>query len=163
MKKLSIKSIGLIAAMGLIGDGAMAQKVDMNVPPAVINVYGTQYPTAKLKKWEVKNDTCIAIFTMNKRNYKASYAMNGKWYSSERNMKHMANLPADARTYLKTNNYLSWNVDRMEKIETPVRTTYVLQLDNHSGNQNQYEGTAAAMDKMLYFNQNGQLVRVKQL
>jgi hypothetical protein len=102
------------------------------------------------------------MFTMNKRQYKATYAMNGSWCSTERNMKHITSMPVGVRTFLKNNQYLSWNVDKMAQLNTPMHTTYLLKMDNHGGNMNQYEGGGSAMDRMLYFNQNGQLIKEAQ-
>ena len=155
MKNLRIKAIAALA-VGLISYSAMAQTD--NIPQPVTSAFNAKYPMAKAEHWKMKNDTCMAMFKMNSREYKACYLPDGTWISSERNIKHMATLPMRAQTFMKTSKYASWHVDDLEKMQTPMQTLYVVQIDNHSGNPTNYEDGSDA-SKMLYFNANGRLVK----
>ena len=65
---------------------------------------------------------------------------DGSWISTKRDIKHVTSLPVKTQSFLKTSKYASWHIDRLQKVQTPMQTMYVVQIDNHSGSQSEYEG-----------------------
>jgi hypothetical protein len=149
MKNLRVKTIILIAAIGLISYSAMAQKAYNNVPQAVLTAFSAKYPQAQLKGWKTKDNTCIAKFVMNNKKYKASYSNDGNWLNTVRNIRHTSSLPDQARLYLKKSSYASWHIDNMQKLATPIQNMYQVEVDNASGNKILYEDAVSFEDKML--------------
>jgi len=64
MKNLKVKTIVLIAAIGLISYSTMAQQPGKDVPPAVVKEFSTKYPGVQLKSWKAKDKAYIASFVM---------------------------------------------------------------------------------------------------
>jgi hypothetical protein len=159
MKNLKVKTIVLIAAIGLISYSAMAQQTDKNVPPAVIKEFSAKYPGVQLKSWKAKDKAYIASFIMNNKVYEASYSGDGTWINTERNIRHISSLPFGAKSYLKTGSYASWHIDNMERVRTPMQNMYEVEVDNNSGNQMVYENAGSVEDKMLCFNDDGKLIK----
>jgi hypothetical protein len=159
MKTLKLKAILIVVLAGFMSFSVKAQSSNSNVPQAVNTAFSNQYAHVQVKKWKMKGDTSVAEFSMNHRNYMAYYSPDGGWYKSERNIRHKSSLPIATQTFLKTSKYASWNVDRLAKITSPQHTMYLVQIDNHSGSLNDYEGFGSANSKMLYFNSHGELVK----
>jgi hypothetical protein len=65
MKNQIVTTIVLVLVMGFMSFSSMAQNKN-NEPTAVSNAFSAKYPSAKLKNWKMKNDTCIAMFNMDK-------------------------------------------------------------------------------------------------
>jgi len=158
MKNLKIV-VALLGAITLFSYNAKAQKANDEIPPVVTTAFSAKYSQAHLKKWESKNDTCIALFNSNKKTYKAYYTKDGNWVSTERTLKHTTSLPLAARDYLKEGKYASWHIDRLRKVETPAQTMYIAHIDNHSGSQSEYENAGSSVDRWLYFANNGKLIK----
>jgi len=157
MKNLKVKTIILIAAIGLISYNTMAQKAQNMVPQAVITAFSAKYPQAQLKGWQTKNNACTASFAVANKKYKASFYNDGRWISTETQVKRSS---PKILAYLKKNNYASWYVDKIEKVETPMQSMYQVQIDNNSGNPTSYSNAGAIENKMLCFNDNGKLIKV---
>jgi hypothetical protein len=159
MKTLIAKTIILCSAIGLITCSAMAQSTQ---PMPVTNAFNARYPTAKVKDWKMKGDTCIAMFNMNDRHYKAFYAADGTWLRTERNVKHLTTFPLQAQMYIKNSKFASWHIDNLAKVDRPMRNSmYMVSLDNHSGNTS-YEGNGDNVTQDLYFTGSGRLVKADQ-
>jgi hypothetical protein len=154
----SLKTVILIAVTGMLSYSAMAQKGANVVPQAVQTAFAAKYPVAQIKKWKTKNNTSTAIFVMDNKKYTAQYSNNGDWLVTERTIKHSSNLPANIRTYLKKSSYASWYIDDMERVRTPMRNMYQVEVDNNSGNKMIYEGVGSFEDKKLCFNDEGRLI-----
>jgi hypothetical protein len=159
MKSLKIKAIILVATIGMITYSAMAQNPNNNVPQAVLTAFSAKYPDVQLKKWKTNHSTSIALFVMNNKKYQASYSNNGEWLNTVRNIKHTSSLPVQAMLYLKKGNYASWHIDNMERLRTPSQNIYQVEVDNASGNKMLYEDAGSFEDKLLSFNDNGQLIK----
>jgi hypothetical protein len=63
----------------------------------------------------------------------------------------------EAQVYLKNSKYASWHIDNLAKVQTPMSSMYMVQLDNHSGNTS-YENIGSDVTENLYFNSKGNLV-----
>jgi hypothetical protein len=157
-----IKTICLVAVIGLISFNTMAQKT-VGISQAALNNFSAKYPQALVKNWKEKQSNYLVRFTMDGKKYQASYSKDGNWLMTERNVKHMATLPPDLRTYLKSNGYASWNIDDMKKIHSPGKDEYQLHVDNHSGSPFRYSDAVSADDRMLSFDVRGKLIEVKEL
>lgn len=156
MKNQIVKTIVFVLVMGFMSYSSMAQNKNKE-PMAVSNAFSAKYPAAKLKNWKMRNDTCIAMFNMDKRHYRAFYTTNGTWIKTERNVKHLSTLPMPTQVYLKHSKYASWHIDNLAKVQTPMHNIYMVQLDNHSGNTS-YENVGSDETENLYFNSKGDLV-----
>ena len=154
MKNQIVKTIVLVSVMGFMSHSSMAQSKESMT---VSNAFSAKYPSAKLKEWKMKNDTCIAMFNMDKRHYQAYYTTDGTWIKTERNVKHLSTLPMPTQIYLKNSKYASWHIDNLAKVQTPMHNVYMVQLDNHSGNTS-YENIGSDETENLYFNSKGDLV-----
>jgi hypothetical protein len=159
MKNLKIKTIILIVAMGMISYGTMAQKSKKDVPQAVLTAFSAKYPQVQLKGWKTKDKMYIASFVMDSKKYKASYSYDGNWLNTVRNIRHTTSLPDQARLYLKKSSYASWHIDNMQKLTTPAQNIYQVEVDNASGNRMVYEDAISFEDKMLCFNDKGELIK----
>ena len=146
----------LVFAAGMVSYSAMAQT--NGTPQTVSTAFNTRYMNAQMVKWKMKKDTCVAKFGMAGKKYEAFYMPDGSWIKTERDVKHKANLPMQARMLLK-NKYASWHIDGMQKVETPARSMYLVDIDNHSGMPNDTEN-GSDVDKTLTFSQNGRLIKV---
>ena len=155
MKTLKIKITMLVSVAVMVTTGAMAQN---NTPQAVNNAFNARYMNAQMVNWKMKKDTCVAMFGMNNKKYQAYYMPDGSWIKTQRNVKHKTTLPMQARMVLK-NKYGSWHIDGMQKVETPTRNMYTVEVDNHSGMPNDTEN-GSDVDKTLTFSQNGRLIKV---
>jgi len=154
-----IKAIVLIGLIGIINEGAFAQKSGEMVSPAVNSAFMAKFPQVRMKKWKMRGDTCIASFKLYKRHYMAYFSNDGSWIRTDRNLVHFANLPMSTQTYLKTSKYASWHFDGFIKRQTPTQTMYVVRIDNHSGSPVEYEDAGDADNNSLYFNSAGTLVK----
>lgn len=159
MKKFKLIPLAVLGSLVMLCYSAIGQQTSSNIPQMVKSSFSGRYARANVKKWKVEKDTCITLFTFNKRKYTAYYTMDGNWVRTERTIKHKSSLPIAARSYLKNSKYASWYVDRLRKVQTPQQTMYVAHIDNHSGNPNQYEGAGSAADKWLYFDSSGKLIK----
>ena len=159
MKNLKIKTIILIMVMGMISYSTMAQKFNNDVPQAVLTSFSAKYPQVQLKGWKTKDKMYIASFVMNNKKYKASYSDDGNWLNTVRNIRHTSSLPDQARLYLKKSNYASWHIDNMQKLASPVQNIYQVEVDNASGNRMVYADAISFEDKMLCFNDKGELIK----
>jgi hypothetical protein len=159
MKNLKIKTIILIVAMGMISYNTMAQKSYNDVPQAVLTSFAAKYPQVQLKGWKTKDKMYIASFVMDSKKYKASYSDDGNWLNTVRNIRHTTSLPDQARLYLKKSSYASWHIDNMQKLATPAQNIYQVEVDNASGNRMVYADAISFEDKMLCFNDKGELIK----
>ncbi len=162
MKNLRIKVIVLVMVMGIISNNIMAQKGTGLVPQAVLSAFSTNYSQAYLTNWKKSNDQFVASFTLNKEKCKAYYTKDGSWIKTETEMRSLANLPLEIRSSLKKGSYASYHVDRIEDVKMPSKNMYLLQVDNESGNMSAYENAGSVDDELLYYNDNGKLIRSTQ-
>ena len=159
MKCSKIKVIILVVAMGMSTYSTMAQNLNNNIPQAVLTAFSAKYPQVQLKKWKTKHNTSTALFIMNNKKYRALYSNEGIWLNTIRNIKHTSSLPAQAMLYLKKGNYASWHIDNMELLSTPSQNIYQVEVDNASGNKMLYENGGSFVDKLLCFNNEGELIK----
>jgi hypothetical protein len=157
-----VKTIALIFIMVSISFNTMAQKTD-GVSQNTLSAFSAKYPHAQVKNWKEKKGIDMATFTMDGKKYQASYSQDGNWLMTERIVRHMASLPEELRSYLKTSKYASWNIDDMKKVHMPGQDEYQLHVDNHSGSPFRYNDAVSADDQMLRFDVRGKLLNVKEL
>jgi hypothetical protein len=158
----TIKSLILVAAIGILSYSANAQRMVQNIPSAVSTAFTNQYPQAHLKGWMMDKgeNQYIATFRYNDRDWMAHYSMDGNWLRSERNIRHMANLPYDVRMALRSSKYASYHVDEMARLQMPGNGyQYRIRVDNNGGNKVAYEGGGDVDNESLYFTQHGRLVK----
>jgi hypothetical protein len=161
MKTLSLKSIILIAAIGVLSySGAMAQKKVAQVPSVVNSAFTSQYPQASLKSWTMDKGQYIATFKYDNREWTAHYSAEGNWLRSERNIKNMANVPYSVRAAIKSSKYASYHVDAIARLQMPDHSNmYRVRVDNNNGNETAYQGAGAVDAESLYFSEGGSLIR----
>jgi hypothetical protein len=158
MKTSKLKSLVLVAAMGMVSYGAMAQKT-VSVPSNVSTAFSTQYPQANLKNWTMDHDQYVASFKYNKRDWRAYYSADANWLSSERDIKHMKTLPYDVRHSLRTGKFAAYHVDQIARVQTPARNMYKIRVDNNNGQQTAYENAGSIDNETLYYSERGRLIK----
>lgn len=155
---LKIKTIVLIAAMGIISYPVIAQKMT-SVPQSAIDDFSSKYNQAQLKNWKTENNEYIASFVMNNRKWQAYYDNNGHWVETERTIRHIKNLASDIRKSLRNSQFASYHIDEVRLIQTPSKTIYSLEVDNNSGNKMLYDNIGSFDDELLYFSPKGELIK----
>lgn len=156
----TIKFIILVAAAGILSYNAEAQHKIKEVPQSVSSAFTNQYPQAALKGWSADKNQYIASFRYNNRDWEAHYSTDGNWLRSERNIKHMANLPYDVRMALKSSKFASYHIDEMARLQMPDHSyMYRLRVDNNSGNKVAYENSGSVDNESLYFGEHGRLIK----
>lgn len=132
------------------------------VPSLVATAFTTQFPDAKLKKWEQRKEGYIAKFTRGGKGYFAYYAADGSWKGTEMPIKWTKNLPDSVKAGWKNSGYYDWYVEDIKKIETPERPLYVLHVDNGSLLDSDHHD-AFREEYLLYFSGHGDLVRKERM
>ncbi len=156
----TLKSVILIAVIGISSYSAMAQKKIANVPAVVSSAFTSQYPQAGLKGWSMDRGQYIATFKYNNRDWTAHYSADGNWLRSERNIKHMANLPAEVRMAVRSSKYASYHIDEMARLQMPDHSyQYRLSVDNNNGNPTAYQGVGGLDNENLFYSEHGRLIR----
>ena len=137
----------------------MAQKGGLAVRQAVLSAFSSKYSQAYLKSWQKTTDQFVASFTLNREKCKAYYTNGGNWVRTKTAMNSIASRPVNIRSSLKKGSYASYHVDQIEAVQMPSIQMYQLQVDNDSGNKSAYENAGLVNDKVLYYNDNGKLIR----
>jgi hypothetical protein len=126
------KFLAAIASFILI-QHLSAQSVPVNrVPSPVQSAFYTQFPPATLKKWELRKEGFIAVFTINGRKQYAYYTADGKWVATESRVKRTRHLPLAVREAWLNSGYADWYVHNIRKLETAEGHSYVMHLNNGS-------------------------------
>ncbi|MBS1525073.1 MAG: PepSY-like domain-containing protein [Bacteroidetes bacterium] len=156
MKKL--KSIILIAAMGMISYSAMAQN-HIAVPSSVTGDFALKYPGVEVNKWKMNNNEYVANFKMNGRECDAFYSKDGDWLSTQVVMKHLKNLSPDIKAAIRNSQYASYHIDGVKRMHTPNQEMFIIEVDNNSGNKMIYDNLGSYDDRLLYYTSDGRLVK----
>ena len=144
--------------IGSISTLSFAKSID--VPQNVQTAFSNKYPNVKLKNWRMENGQYVASFVTNKRNCEATYSCTGNWVSTLTTYRHVyKHLTPAIRNQIKNSRYASYHLDEAKSLQTPYRTMLLVALDNNSGNSAAYENAGSVDDEMLYFNNNGKLIR----
>jgi hypothetical protein len=154
----TLKTIILIAAMGMISYHTMAQKAN-TIPQSVTADFSSKYPGIQVKKWNTENNQYVASFKMNGRRCQAFFTVNGNWLNTEIEMRHLKNLSPDIRTSLRNSRYASYHIDNVERLRTPHEEMYIVEVDNNSGNKMLYDNIGSFDDQLLYFTHSGRLIK----
>lgn len=154
----AIKTIILIAVMGMFSYQTMAQKIK-EVPQAVQSDFSAKYPEVQVKKWQIDHGQYLASFKLNGRECIATYSPDGTWVSTETTMRHIKNLSPDIKASLRNSKFSSYNIDVVKDIKTPTKDMYMLEVDNNSGNKMLYDNIGSFDDELLYFSHSGQLIK----
>jgi hypothetical protein len=128
------------------------------VPAAVSTAFASRFPMGKLQKWEQRTQGYIAVFHQDGKKFFAYYEADGTWKGTESPIKWTKNLPQAVRQGWINSGYGRWYVEDIKKIEQPGEPLYVLHLDNSPLLDADHKD-AYWEEWLLFFNQNGELVR----
>lgn len=105
------------------------------------------YPGAQVAEWELeKNNIYEVEFTYNNSEYEANYEEDGKWISTEREMK-TNEIPLSISESLKASEWASWEIDEVNELSTPKQDKFY-EVELEQGNDKLY----------LYYLPNGSLI-----
>ena len=153
-----LKSIILVAAVGMIPYSAMAQ-TNTTVPSSVTSDFARKYPGDEVKTWKIVDNQYVANFKMNERECEAYYSQDGSWLSTSVVMKHIKNLSPDVKAALSHSQYSSYHIDGAMRLHTPNQEMFIIEVDNNSGNKTVYDNVGSFDDRLLYYTSNGKLVK----
>ncbi|MES2567303.1 MAG: PepSY-like domain-containing protein [Bacteroidota bacterium] len=98
-----MRTLFTILTLGLSLNYANAQKIKQaKVPATVKEAFNKQYPNAKVESWEKEDTNYEAVFELNNVETSASYDRNGRFISSEVEIKK-TDLPKAVADYIATN------------------------------------------------------------
>lgn len=149
LKKFHMKKIIASLLMGSISLLALESYGQaQNIPASVSNHFKTTYPGAQEKDWDTERDGTYEVeFMLNGQEWEATYAANGAWLKTERDVTR-AEVPQAVLDALSKSEYSAWKTDDMEEHQTPQHKS-VYEIEVKKGFQKSY----------LYFLPNGKMVQ----
>ena len=146
MKKLVF--IGLIT-LGFSAPSIAQHKSQAVLPKIVLQAFNERFPDAKRVDWEQENDQeWEAEFKWNHTKYSANFNLEGKWLETEHEIEPTdipTNILNSLAAHLKKQDYLKYDIEEAELVETPEGTAYELEIE---ANNMEYE---------VYINPLGQI------
>jgi cobalamin biosynthesis Co2+ chelatase CbiK len=129
----------------------MAMAGDNN--QAVSASFHSMYPYAKMHEVQVINKETCVNFHDNGKKYEAWFTNSGLWERTERRVPMAMDLPSDVRRGFKNSEYKDYKVDRMREVTAPGHHNFQVWVEKKD------HGKVVKND-VLYFNQEGQLIKV---
>ena len=123
-----MKQLLTLTLAALLGLTAQAQKLtDDKVPAAVKAALIQRFPAAKQVAWEKEDAQAYeAKFTVGDNKQSANFDENGKWLSTETNIKK-TDLPASIQSSI-AKNFAGHDIGDPEKVESPEGVSYKMKL-----------------------------------
>jgi len=132
--------------------------VDGQVSDNVLKSFSQQYPQGSIRKWVVKNDTCVAEFTMSRSKNMAYYLADGNWIKTETKIPWTKDLPKAVNLSWKYSDFASWYVAGIKEVKYPDKDLYVLKVQHDCGPEGSIPGDCLNIYK-LYFDPDGSLIK----
>lgn len=150
MKKIFLPLLGIAFAFAFTG------KKDL--PPNIAATLTARYPNAKIKSWELTNDSYKVKFRTGRNKEVSYFSTNGQWLRTEKHIGLTRDLPAAVRHGFTNSAYAAWKVEEIREVsapEGPIR--YVLDIDN--GNElDSWHYDAFKKELLLTFDRDGSLL-----
>ncbi len=154
-----MKKAIVIIMIALLSQSMIAQADTAGVVPTqVATAFTTQFPGARLKKWQQRAEGYIADFRLNGKKLFAYYSADGAWKGTETPVKWTKDLPAAVKEGWRTSGYYNWYVMDIKKIETPGEPMYTLHVNNGPTLDSDHYNNFLE-EYVLFFSPSGQLVR----
>jgi hypothetical protein len=117
-------------------------------PPEVTNAFTTMFPNAVNVKWRDKITNFAAFFDMQGKKCEAKFSPGGSWISTEEAVQ-LDSVPQQIADSLKSVKYAGWTENSAYVLKSACAMTqyHVVVTNNES------------VRKILFFNQNGQLLQ----
>ncbi len=159
-----MKKLFFLIAIAMLSQTMIAQARNNNVEPpqSVTTAFTARFPSANLKKWELRKEGYIADFRLDGKKLFAYYAADGTWKGTEAPIKWTKNLPAAVREGWKNSGYGAWYVLDIKKIETPDQPLYTLHVNNGTLLDSDHHD-AFLEEYVLFFSEKGELVRTDKM
>jgi len=139
------------------------------VPDNVLKSFSAKYPDVHVRKWNMKNDTDIAVFRMSKTKQCAYYLPDGTWIKTETEINHVSELPRAVQNSWHECAFQTWYVEDVKRVEIPGDKLYVIQVirkyipGGFPGPENWNKQGVSPEEYKLYFDVNGSLLRKVQM
>jgi hypothetical protein len=122
---------------------------EKDVPAAVINTHKTKFANAKNLKWEYKKDKKIYVVDCINENYntEVTYAQNGKWIKTEKEINEQELPKAITESYLKSK-YAQGSISKIKEVSRNDSKEKEYKLKVESGSL-KYQLKYASSGKLL--------------
>jgi hypothetical protein len=151
-----------LTALLLVTSSFAAHKNKTIVPAEAEKSFLQKYPGVHVKKWEVRHDTCIAMFKASKRTHYAYYLAKGGWIKTSTKILFTSGLPRPVDSKWKQCEYRTWSVEAIEKVELPERSLFSIQVYRDFRPQGSMPGDGVERH-VLYFKPDGELLKDERL
>ena len=131
----------LVSALAMLCCMTQCLAGSRNVPDKVQRLFAQQYPQAHLRKWETRNDTCIAEFSRDRRKNRADYSAQGEWLKTETKIPWTKDLPPAVASAWRYSDFASWYVAAIREVTFPGSTSrYVVSVEQDYGPESSIPG-----------------------
>lgn len=163
LKKMKRIVGALVLVLSIVACSAAFHNPHQNVPVPVLRSLSKQYSGVHIRGWKILNDTSIARFRMLKRKNSAFYLPNGIWIKTETKIPWSKDLPKAVNHGFNQTRFLSWYIDELKRIETPLgKTTYVIQVHYDWGPPESIPGDCIDVFR-LFFDSSGMLLKETEI
>ena len=153
MKKIFLPLLGIALAFSFTG------KKDL--PPNIAASVNTRFPNAKIKRWQMMNDSYKIKLTANRNKEVTWFSTDGKWLRTEKHLGLTKDLPVPVKQGFQQSGYADWKVENISEISTPGQPLrYALQIDN-STELDSWHVDAFKNQLVLYFDRDGRIIEKK--
>ena len=130
MKKVIFMSL---ITLGFCNPYMAQNKSEAILPEIVLQAFNERFPDAKRVDWEQENDQeWEAEFKWNHAKYSANFDLKGKWLETEHEIEPTdipANILNILDAYLNKQDYVKYEIEEAEIVESPSGIGYELELE----------------------------------
>lgn len=159
----------MLVLMLMLSVAGTRAAVNKQIPDNVLRSFSTKYPDTHVRKWNIRNDTDIAVFRMLKTKEYAYYLPNGTWIRTEAEINHISDLPRVVESSWHQCAFQTWFVLDVKRVETANDNLYVIKVIRKyvpGGFPGPEEWSSPGVSPEvydLYFDVNGTLVSKVQM
>jgi hypothetical protein len=159
MKILNYKAA--IAAIALLALVTQAQ--GQNIPQNVGAAFSGKYPSAKLKKWKMKDALYIASFKEDGKNASATFDQHGSWLETDLKMSGLRQLPSVVKQTYDQHKQSAWNIYAVTCTEKPSGILYQIKADDANRPVDAYHQSVVPQDWLIEIDQQGKWIAARDL
>lgn len=158
MKKQILIFLVLLMTFSVI---AQQKRIKQNqVPQKVRQAFKAKYPDVDVKSWEKKNETYIGKYRWNKKKYKVTFDMNGKWIKTVTELK-WKEVPESVKIVYNKSTYKKWRIDNIMQVDSSSGSiVYILEIDNQFNFPVTESSTVLYETDDVYISKNGEIIKV---
>jgi hypothetical protein len=158
MKKITIKVI----LITLLTHTAFAQPKNANVLPTTISAaFFNKYPDAKVKNWQLANNTYGVKYRSHNKTHTAYFSANGQWLKNETSFTFTHSLPLKIKNGLAANGFASFYFEEIKEIDTVGNHYFAFRADSYPPSPNEDRDFFKQYDVQL--SADGKLIKKKLL